>query len=208
MKKKLLIIAVLFLSASSKVSSQTEFGVKSGLNFSKYSKSVFGAEYQYRIGFYAGGFFNYKINDKFKLQTELLFAQQGSNLVIKDVVIREFPDQVPVRGDFKSKIIESTIAIPILAQYYVADKIYVEAGPQFGFIIKREEEITESPIDDPSFNNVSEFDYDSFSLGFSIGSGYELNEKLTFNFRYYFGLLERDLDVKLSVFNLGIEYRL
>ncbi|WP_127845583.1 porin family protein [Psychroflexus aestuariivivens] len=208
MKKYLLTIIAFFLISNLEIKAQTEYGIKTGLNISKYTGDLF-AEYNYRVGFYGGGFVNIRMNEKFKIQSELLFAQQGTDILIEDVEIRESPDQIPIIGDFKSKVIESTISIPILAQYYLADKIYVEAGPQFGFIIDREEEVTESPVDDPSFNNISDFDYDKFDLGLSLGAGYELSERLTLNLRYYFGLIGRDFqDVKLSVFNLGIEYRL
>jgi long-subunit fatty acid transport protein len=210
MKIKLLIIIGILLITNLEIKAQTEYGIKAGPNISKYTGDlVFNDEYNYRFGFYIGGFTNFIINEKLKIQSELLFAQQGTNLTIKDIEIIESPDQPPIIGNSKTKIVESTLLIPVLAQYYVNENIYLEAGPQFGYIINRDEEITESPIDDPSFNNVAEFDYDKFDFGFSLGSGYELNDTMTINLRYYFGLIGRDFaEYKSSVFNLGIEYKL
>lgn len=210
MKRKLLIIIGILLVTNLEINAQNEYGIKAGPNISKYTGDLlFNDEYNYRFGFYVGGFINFNINEKFKIQSELLFAQQGTDLIIKDIEIREFPDQPPIIGDSKTKIVESTLLIPVLAQFYVNENIYIEAGPQFGYIINRDEEITESPIDDPSFNNVADFDYDKFDFGFSLGTGYELNDTVTINLRYYFGLIGRDFaDYKSSVFNLGIEYRL
>lgn len=210
MKRKLLIIIGILLITNLEINAQTEYGIKAGPNISKYTGDLlFNDEYNYRFGFYVGGFINFNIDEKFKIQSELLFAQQGTDLIIKDIEIREFPDQPPIIGDSKTEIVESTLIIPVLAQFYVKENIYLEAGPQFGYIINRNEEITESPIDDPGFNNVSDFDYDKFDLGISLGAGYELNDTVTINLRYYFGLIGRDFaDYKSSVFNLGIEYRL
>ena len=210
MRIKLSIIIGFLLITNLEINAQIEYGIKAGPNLSKYiGDLLLDDEYNYRFGFYVGGFTNFNINEKFKIQAELLFAQQGTNLVTKDVEIIESQDKSPIFGDFKTKIVESTLLIPVLAQFYVNENIYLEAGPQFGYIVNRDEEITESPTGDPIFNNEADFDYDKFDFGFSIGSGYELNDKVTINLRYYFGLIERDFsEYKSSVFNLGVEYRL
>ncbi len=77
-----------FLISSFKINAQTEYGIKAGTNISKYTGDMlFNDVYNYRFGFYGGGFLNITINEKLKIQTELFFAQQGSNFVIKDIEI-------------------------------------------------------------------------------------------------------------------------
>lgn len=68
-----------------------------------------------------------------------------------------------------------------MIQYVVSENIYLEAGPQIGFMIKREEKVIKYPTDDPDFNRVSEFDNDILDLGLASGIGYELNQKITLN---------------------------
>lgn len=209
MKKSLLLIGIIVLSINWSTMAQTEYGLKTGLNVSKFSGTLIGAEYKQKIGFYAGGYANFGISEKFKVQPEILFALQGSNFVIENMEIRDDPNDIPKVGDFKTKTTETTISIPIVAQYFVADGFYLEAGPQIGLILNRKEVIIESPTDDPNFNGPADFNNDTFDLGLAVGAGYELSDKLTLNFRYFFGLIERDLfNVKSSVLNLGIEYKL
>lgn len=184
-----------------------KFGVKAGANFSKYSGTLIASDYRRKLGFYAGGFANIMITEKFKIQPELLFALQGSNFVIKDIEIRENQSDIARAGDFKTKTTESTISIPLLARYYASKSFYLESGPQLGLIINREEKVIESPTDNPDFNQVTDFDNDIFDLGLAIGAGYALSNHFTLNSRYFLGLIERDINnVKSSVFNLGIEY--
>ena len=211
MKKTKLIIGFLMLTICFNVYGQeksTEFGLKTGINFAKYNGDLIGAEYKGKVGFYVGGFANFKISDKFKIQPELLYALQGSNYV-STIEVREDPSEPTVVGEFKVKSNESTISIPIVAQYFVVEKFYFEAGPQIGIIISHKDEVIESPTDDPSFYDTSGIDYDTFDFGFAVGAGYKLSEKFNVNFRYFFGLIERDFSkVKSSVLNLGVEYKL
>ncbi|GHC59117.1 porin family protein [Ulvibacter litoralis] len=209
MRKTALLIGIFIILFSSKTIAQTEFGAKAGLNFSKYSGSLYLAKYQFKMGFYAGGFAAININEKFKIHTELLFALQGSNFLIKEVTIRESPYEIAKVGDFKTKITETTISVPLVAQYYLADGIYFETGPQMGLILKQKEKVIKSPTDDPEFNATMDFENNTFDFGLVVGAGYELNEELTLNLRYYFSTIEHSvLEVKSAVINLGLEYEL
>jgi len=204
-------ILILFLSVSFIANSQDKkvsFGIKTGVNFSKYNKDIQYSEYKGKVGFYVGGLANISISEKFKIQPELLFALQGSTFLIKDLEILESPEEPPVVGDFKTHITESTIVIPIMAQYYISEKFYFEAGPQLGLIVNNKEEVKESPTDDPTFSVVYEYDADVFDIGLSFGAGLKVSENIIINARYFLGLIERDFrQVKSSVINLGAEYR-
>ncbi|WP_203293567.1 porin family protein [Luteirhabdus pelagi] len=205
-----ILLTVLFMALLNLNSiAQTEFGIKAGPNLAKYSGTLIGADYKYKVGFFVGGYVNFGITEELKIQPEILFALHGSRFVTGDIEVREGPDELPVIGPFKTKTTETTVQIPIMAQYFVADRFYFEGGPQFGIILNRNEELIESPFNDPSFNQTMDFDPDTFDLGLAVGAGYELNETIALNVRYFFGLIERDLfEVKSSVLNLGIEYQL
>lgn len=185
-------------------SNQFEFGIKGGANFSKYSGTLVVGDYNHKFGFYAGGFGNYSISDKLKIQPEVLFALQGSNFAFND--FRATPDSYPI--DFKTAITETTISIPIVLQYYVVNRFYLEDGPQVGIILDIKEKL-KSPSDDGDFGEIPIGDYDTFDFGLAAGLGYDLTENLSLNFRYFLGLIERDvIEMKSSVLNLGLEYKL
>ena len=92
---KLLIVGVLVLFTSFRAQAQDNklrFGVKAGLNLSKYHEGdLILGDYQRKLGFYGGGLANLKLTDKFRLQSELLFAMQGSRHVIKDIRVASSP---------------------------------------------------------------------------------------------------------------------
>jgi hypothetical protein len=118
--------------------SSTEFGIKAGANYAQYTPDfkVGGndfVDYKRKLGFYAGGFINIEISNKIKVQPELIFAIQGTTVLIKDV---EVSDRfTTIVSDYKSNINESTISVPVIFQYLFNDKFYMEGGPQFGYII-------------------------------------------------------------------------
>src|SRR5690606_11116384 len=161
-----------------------------------------------KIGFYFGGFADMGITEKFKVQPELLLAMQGARFVLKDIEFRDDANNEPKVGDLEKSINESTILLPIMAQYHLNETFYVEAGPQFGFILSNKEKIITSPTDDPNFNAPSTADPDTFDAGVAFGAGFKLTESLVLNARYYFGLIKPDYGIYSSVLNFGFEYSL
>ncbi len=152
---------------------------------------------------------NFEISDDFKIQPELIFAVQGSKFVNENLELIDTEGFSSI-VDFESNINESTIIIPIVAQYFVSENFYLEGGPQFGYIINRKEKITKDPFADISGTPTEpiDFDYDKFDFGLTFGIGYKFSEKISLNTRYFFGLIERNNTIKSSVFNLGLEYKI
>ncbi|MEH6765771.1 MAG: porin family protein [Aequorivita antarctica] len=211
MKKQLylLLILLIFGIASQAQESNLDFGFKGGVNYASYrTPDAFIDVYKGKIGFFVGGFANIGITEKFKVQPELLFAMQGARFVLKDIEIRDGANNEPKVGDLKKNINEATILLPIMGQYHINETFYVEAGPQFGFILSNKEKIITSPTDDPNFNAPNTVDPDTFDAGISFGAGYKFTEKLGLNARYYYGLIKRDYGIYSSVLNIGMEYSL
>jgi hypothetical protein len=73
------LITLLVLSISIGVSAQTEFGVKGGLNFTffKVIEGDFGDNPNTEIGYYGGVFVDFKIENGFHFQPELLYKGVG-----------------------------------------------------------------------------------------------------------------------------------
>ncbi len=208
MKNKLLILSLFsFLLIHSQEKNKVAFGIKLGPNLSKFSSNTF-VDFQYKLGFFAGGYLNLELSEKIKLQPELLYINKGTTLFIEEIEITE-PESEPRIEEFKTNINENSISIPIIIQYYATDKLYFETGPQLGYIISRNEKIKENPFGDlVDFVDITDsFEDDiDFSLGF--GTGYELIKNLRLNIRYFFSLIERDNAIKDSGFYFGADLKL
>lgn len=193
----------------------TEYGLKTGINYAKYTPDfeVNGTEivgYSGKTGFYLGGFVNFGFSDIIKLQPELLFALQGTN-TSTFIELRPQGNQSIVVGDYKTSITESTIALPIMLQLYPTESFYFELGPQLGYIISRKEKETDDPFTE--FGNPFEIPEDcpgcdKFDFGAALGIGYNFTERIGINARYFAGLIKRNNIVKSSVINLGVNYKI
>jgi hypothetical protein len=209
--KKILFISLILVSLQSySQDDQSNFGIKAGATFGKFVPENSSTEFQYLLGFYAGGFYDFKIEEQWRFQPELLFALQGSKITSRDNVITDINgNRLPGTStfNFQYELYELTISIPLIVKLYLSKKFYLESGPQFGFIIDRN--LTSSQVlldgNDNSFVNEGNGNFD---FGVGIGAGYDISQNISLNFRAYNGLVKRNGGFKSLVFNLGIEYSL
>ena len=114
--KKVLFIAVLFIASLGKMNGQS-FGATAGYdNFIAAAEATAqgqtGTDSEGVSGFFFGLFADFTVNEKFHIQPEIHFAQVSQN-----------------GGEGNSLI------IPVMAKYYVAEGLSLEAGPQVGFLL-------------------------------------------------------------------------
>jgi len=115
MKKIILLLVVIFIATTS--IAQVSAGLKVGASFASVEAAAMGvkASTSNRTALALGGFVNFSVSEKFKIQPELLYQGMGGS----------------VDGEtFKSEYIN----IPVLAQYAVTQNFKIEAGPQFGIL--------------------------------------------------------------------------
>ncbi len=114
-KRITLLVAVVAISTA--VFGQMTFGVKGGLNMAnmKYEMGGVSVSADMLVGFAAGGFATYGVNDKIAIQPELLFAQYGSKI-----------------EDMKFQM--NYLSIPIMVKYSLG-AINILAGPQLGYLL-------------------------------------------------------------------------
>jgi hypothetical protein len=155
---------------------------------------------------YFGVYAEIPVSKAFSIQPELLYSRQGGTQD-GSLVFQE--------GNFnyESTFNLSYLTVPIMAKFYVAKGLSLEAGPQIGFLLKSEVDIevnanalfvsqSESTTEDvKDFTKSNDF-------AFNIGAGYQLNSGLNFNLRYNIGLTDayEDIDAKNSVFQVGVGY--
>ncbi len=194
MKKfSLLLIASLFgvLSTQAQANSDlVQWGIKGGLTLSSISGDNFESP-DYRTGFYAGLTAELPFTERFSLQPELLYAQQGFKIADNSF------------GSAKYKL--DYITIPILFKYYLVQGLNIQAGPQIGFNINDEIEY-KSDWGSSNINNNEYSQVEDLDFGIIAGLEYKFYNGLFINANYTYGFtkLIKDLDIHNSGFRFGI----
>lgn len=197
--KKLFFTAVIAVFGLTVGNAQMEvsFGVKAGLNVSTIGGDLGIADYdnytdtKSKIGFHVGGLAELMLSEKFALQPELLFSQQGAKSEYRDA---GFPED---NEDITTTL--SYINLPIMAKFFPIEGLSIEAGPQVGFLVSDKTEVEF----DGMTEDDNEINYKSIDFGLNIGAGYKMENGLMFQLRYNFGLTKIDDgydDVDFGVF--------
>lgn len=200
-KKLSLLIACSSLTAV--VTGQTTFGVKGGVNPSRWNVEVGGEkedDYKNRVGFHVGAVVDFAISQSFSIQPQLLFVNKGSK---------------ERHGDHDDKILVNAIDLPINFLYKAKagkGKIFAGGGPNLGFNlggkVKGEHDgvMEEDKLEIGS--NAGQLR--AFDFGLNALAGYELGNGLFVSANYTPGL--RNLDnrngiiARSSYFGLSVGY--
>jgi len=176
MKKLFLVAIAVFGFTVTSHAQDLKFGFKGGVNFANVS-DFNGQNADGRTGFHLGAVAQFSVAETFAIQPELLYSAQG----VKDINL-----------DY--------INIPVLAKMKFAGVASIEAGPQFGFIVKDD-------IKELSSSIQSDTKAQSFDLGLAIGGGVEFASFFA-QARYNLGLTKvvDGGDGKNSTFQLSVGY--
>ena len=157
---------------------EINFGVKGGFNTSKLKGFPGGTSAM--SGFHAGAFAEIKLLNTIALQPELIYSRQGS----------EIDGQDDLKMDY--------IQIPVMGKFYFLNIVYIEGGPQVGFL-------TNAKLGDEDFKDF----FTSTDVALGLGAGVNLLDKLRAGIRFNFGLSDISEDsnnVKSFVFQVGGAY--
>lgn len=205
MKKIFLGLAV----AASSIAFGQQFGAKAGLNVSSMTKDGTLSDQKSKIGFNAGIFANFPVGSNFSIQPEVLYSQYG------DKEERTVDNSTVSWGRHLDYI-----TIPVMAQYNIVDGLFVEFGPEFGFMVndkfKVKNETSNSTISESSLQ--AQYPYNKFNFGLGIGGGYWFTENIGLNVRYVAGMTDAtenvtvggqtfDDNTKNNVFQAGLNFK-
>lgn len=169
-------------------SEKIEFGLDGGLNWSQITdleSSSF--RRSYNLGFY----FDILLKDQWSIYTGVLVkAQLGTDkLTEEDLAFLEITPQEQ-EGTYSQRL--SYFLVPALLRYNFPNRIYLEAGPQFGLMHRASVDFV-SDSDDPEIK-IREFNKERINridVGISGGLGYRLRPRkgTSLGLRYYYGFV-------------------
>jgi hypothetical protein len=163
MKQIYAVILLLFFSTFTSVAQKFQGGVAAGLVGSQVAGDTYSGFH--KAGAYAGLWVRLGVSDRSSFQTELSYFQKGS---------RHNPDEK--KEDYTFYLMRlGYIEMPFLYQYHLKNKILLEVGPSFSFLIHSYEEL--------DYLQVTYGDFSLFNPSFMAGIGYPITEKLSANFR-------------------------
>ncbi|MBL1221117.1 PorT family protein [Chryseobacterium sp. L7] len=177
--------------------SPISFGVKGGMNVSSHTDgnedTYYWSKYERsaKIGFNAGVFANIPISGKFSVQPEVLYNGLGSK--IESTMNFDIP---LARMDIKETLSLSYLSVPVMLQYNLMPDLYVEAGPEFGYLLggRYKNESTQTSSIDGSSSTQSQsgkiamYMFNKFNFGIGIGAGYYFTQNLAVTARFTGGI--------------------
>ncbi|WP_109300839.1 porin family protein [Aquimarina sp. AU474] len=195
MKKFLVFVVLASVSFVAKAQEESiRFGAKAGVNFATVKGDSQNVDS--RTGFHVGALAEIPITEKFAFQPELLYSSQGTQIDVTD---------------FESKTKLDYLNIPLMAKYYVAQGLSLQAGPQIGFLLSANAEGEDSG---QSFDQDLKDELSSFDFGLNFGAGYQLDMGVFFDARYNLGIsnvFDEDTaegdNVQNSVFQFSVGYK-
>ncbi|WP_160137737.1 porin family protein [Chryseobacterium sp. c4a] len=174
-------------TSSNTASSPVRFGLKAGLNIS----SLSGNDTKSKAGFYGGVFANIPVAQDFSVQPEVLYSGMGA----KD------------KNNSDVKLNLDYLAVPVMFQYNALPNLYVEAGPQFSFLLSSKVKTNNGSYD--AKDGMKTFDF-----GLGLGAGYYFTPNIGVNVRYVAGLSDIFKDrpsgsdsTKNGAFQVGLAYK-
>lgn len=167
--KKLFIVAILLIAGSSSMNAQgLDFGVKAGANFAKLDGD--GIDGDNLTSFHVGALLELNIFENFSLQPEVMYSSQGTKVEGAD--------------DFKLDY----ISIPVLAKFYlISDKLSLEAGPQFSFL-----------VNDSAPDIIDQYKAETFDFAAVGGVAFDVTNNIFLQARYVAGLTDTSKEAKVT----------
>ena len=200
----------LFLGAAIAMSSLTfaqQFGLKGGMNVASISKDGTLSDTSSKIGFNAGVFMNAPLAENFSIQPEVLYNDLGSKITYGQNDNNSYSTNL------------GYISVPVMFQYNATPEFYLEAGPQFSFLVNAKNKLKDGNnntlVND--WTKLAKDNLNTFDFGLGLGAGYYFTPQFGLTARYVAGMTKigKDdnvygqpyKDSKNNVFQVGLAYK-
>lgn len=187
------------------------YGAKAGVNIATLNFDDNSSTKSF-LGVHVGAFGNYAVNEEFAIQPELFFSTGGTkysyNYTYNPSVDMEMGGNAAIYK-VSGKIKTSSITLPVMLQYNIWEALFIEAGPQFNFLLSIKESVDGGADDD-----IKE-SYKTGTFGYGVGIGYDLRAfapglKVGLRFTGDFSDMNKEEigagSLKSQMFQLGVSY--
>lgn len=178
--KNLIAAVIILFFGNTAISQEIDLGVKAGVNFATITDID---NLSSKTGFQAGVFVGIKFNDRIGVQADILYSQQGAKVDV-------------------AKFDLNYVNVPVVLKVYLFKGLNIQAGPQFGFIIK--DEVYQ--IDNGG--GPGKIDAEKSDVSGVVGAGLDLPFGIRVDARYNFGFNDvlGSTDGKNSVTSIAVGY--
>ncbi|MGC4129574.1 MAG: porin family protein [Bergeyella sp.] len=170
MKKLFLGMAI----AASSLTFAQSFGIKGGMNLSTISDDT-DLNQKSKVGYYAGAFVNLPLAESFSLQPEVLYNNLGAKFT-------EDEDSATLNLDY--------ISVPVMFQYNLVPEFYLEAGPEFGFLVNSKVKSDNALVEAVGNEIYKKDNLNSFNFGVGLGAGFNFTKNVGLSARYVAGFTD------------------
>ena len=138
------LLVVLFFTCTFQLVNSQTFGVRAGLNYSKFlgpSETGVVEKYGFSNGFHFGLSYSYDMTDLFSIRTELVYIQNGSTYDFEGdsyYIIRQPNKTTFEKGNLEKynlNISNAYISIPVVANYSINNKWEIFGGAYLNMLI-------------------------------------------------------------------------
>ncbi|WP_459212065.1 porin family protein [Aquimarina rhabdastrellae] len=177
----LLAFCMLGLIVNAQKSKKISFGVKGGINFSRFSDSKNYDSESPKFGFHVGGVMEIPLSKRFALQPELFYTEIGS----KREARRGHYNNVENEVNYKFTERLGYIKLPVLLKFYLNNRLSIDLGPELGYLVwaDHETKIYDEGMTE-TFSWDSKRDYDDFDLSVNIGATYNFKNNMFVQARF------------------------
>lgn len=206
-KVRLLLSLFCFSITSIITAQETKYGAKLGFNYS----SIVGdltEGLKFRFSGHGGIFVETEINQKFAIKSELLYSSQGFQFS-SDLESIENNEMTLDQTDFRTNVQLNYLTLPVLGKFALSNVLYIEFGPQFGFLLNQVTKIRNLNQADNIVSDNRNTISGNFRLDYGAAAGLDIkiNNKFSVAPRFYIGLRNRlnEFAGNLQNYNLAIQ---
>ncbi|SDI64627.1 Outer membrane protein beta-barrel domain-containing protein [Chryseobacterium taeanense] len=191
--KKFLLLASFAVMGMSVNAQEFRFGPKAGfamstLKIDEKQDDLGKRNMDPKYTFYIGGMAEYKINDNFGFQAEVLYSPLGGKEKIDGV------NAGPLYVGEQTKVNLGTLLVPISAKYFITENFSVAAGANFGIILTAKQktvigsDFMDMEIEGDNGEMDIKDDIKKLNIAPFVGVEYMLENGLFFDARYSLGV--------------------
>ena len=195
------LVCMLMAAGTAMAQKAFTYGPKVGVDYThQWGKNI---NDESALSYQAGVFMEYRLNSKFAIAPEVVFAAHNRPKSDLNLWMNEYPPR-----DVITTYHTNYINIPVMFKYYVISSLSIDLGPQFGF--KVYDKSTDKWEDSNGYwEEKHNMGHRSFDFGLGLGATYNFNEKVFVQLRYTLGLvpLYKGSNARNGNAQLSIGYR-